>query len=105
MRRRFWLVAAAMVASVLGLHSAQAAEVLKAGDRIVFLGDSITQAGAGPQGYVTMVRQDIDKALPDLKIEVIGAGISGNRVPNLEERLDRDVISKKPTVEIGRAHV
>ena len=100
MRRRFWLVAAAMVASVLGLHSAQAAEVLKAGDRIVFLGDSITQAGAGPQGYVTMVRQDIDKALPDLKIEVIGAGISGNRVPNLEERLERDVISKKPTVVV-----
>ena len=33
------------------------AEPLKNGDRIVFLGDSITQAGAGPGGYVTLVRE------------------------------------------------
>src|SRR3954452_5309748 len=51
---------------------------LKKGDRIVFLGDSITQAGAGPKGYVTLAR----KALDDKGVEVIGAGISGNKVPD-----------------------
>ena len=71
---------------------------LKAGDRIVFLGDSITQAGAGPNGYVTMIRQTLDKKYADLKIEVIGAGISGNKVPDLQRRVDKDVIAKKPTI-------
>lgn len=77
-----------------------AAEPLKAGDRVVFLGDSITQAGAGPKGYVTLVRQALDAQHADLKVEVIGAGISGNRVPNLEARLESDVLSRKPTVVV-----
>ena len=73
---------------------------LKAGDRIVFLGDSITQGGAGPNGYVTMIRQALDKKHADLKIEVIGAGISGNKVPDLQRRIDKDVIAKKPTIVV-----
>lgn len=79
-------------------HAAEAA--LKKGDRIVFLGDSITAAGARPGGYVTRVRAAIDEKHKDLGIEVIGAGISGNRVPDLQKRLDSDVISKKPTVVV-----
>lgn len=73
---------------------------LSKGDRIVFLGDSITEAGAGEGGYVTLVKQTITQKLPDLGIEVIGAGISGNRVPDLEKRLERDVLSKKPTIVV-----
>jgi lysophospholipase L1-like esterase len=37
---------------------------------------------------------------PDLGIEVIGAGISGNKVPDLQNRLERDVLSKKPTIVV-----
>ena len=85
-------------------HGQSEPVALKAGDRIVFLGDSITQAGAGPKGYVTMVRQYLDKKLGDApkskSIEVLGAGISGNKVPDLEKRLERDVLSKKPTVVV-----
>lgn len=73
---------------------------LKQGDRVVFLGDSITQGGAGPQGYITLVRQAIQKHCPQLGVEVIGAGISGNKVPDLERRLERDVVSKKPTIVV-----
>lgn len=73
---------------------------LKAGDRIVFLGDSITQGGAGPNGYVTMIRKELDKRHADLKIEVIGAGISGNKVPDLQRRVEKDVIAKKPTIVV-----
>ena len=89
---------AAMTALVLAAGTA-AAE-LKKGDRVVFLGDSITQAGAGPGGYVTLVREALDKEHKDLGIEVIGAGISGNKVPDLEKRLERDVLSKKPTLVV-----
>ncbi|MGB8852341.1 MAG: Dabb family protein [Pirellulales bacterium] len=70
------------------------------GERIVFLGDSITQAGAGPGGYVTLVREAIATGLPEAGVEVIGAGISGNKVPDLERRLDRDVIAKQPTTVV-----
>lgn len=70
------------------------------GERVVFLGDSITQAGVGPKGYVTLIKQDLDARHKDLGIEIIGAGISGNKVPDIQARLDRDVLSKKPTIVV-----
>ncbi len=74
--------------------------LVKPGDRVVFLGDSITEAGAAPGGYVTLVREGLAKAHPESKLEIIGAGISGNRVPDLEKRLDRDVLEKKPSLVV-----
>lgn len=68
--------------------------------RIVFLGDSITQAGNRPGGYVALVRDEIKQAYPDLSIEVIGAGISGHKVPDLQQRLKRDVLDKRPTTVV-----
>jgi lysophospholipase L1-like esterase len=90
--------------AVLVLAAAADAEAekitLKKGDRVVFLGDSITQAGVSPDGYVTLIRKEIEKKHPDLGIEVIGAGISGNKVPDLQGRLERDVLAKKPTIVV-----
>lgn len=65
------------------------------GERVVFLGDSITQAGVGPKGYVTLINTALAKTEPGY--EVIGAGISGNKVPDLQRRLEKDVLTKKPT--------
>lgn len=65
--------------------------------RIVFLGDSITEAGAAPGGYVALVNEALQERYPGGKVEVIGAGISGNKVPDLQERLDRDVLVRHPT--------
>ncbi len=69
-------------------------------DRVVFLGDSITQQGAKPGGYVTLVRDALAKNEQTKSVEVIGAGISGNKVPDLEKRLERDVLSKKPSIVV-----
>lgn len=66
--------------------------------RIVFLGDSITQSGDRPGGYVSIVRDSIKKSSDS--IEVIGAGISGNKVPDLQKRLKRDVLDRKPTTVV-----
>src|SRR4051794_15101135 len=71
---------------------------LKKGDRIVFLGDSITQGGVGPKGYVTLIKNNLAENHKDLGIEVIGAGISGNKVPDLQRRLEKDVLGRKPTI-------
>jgi lysophospholipase L1-like esterase len=83
-----------------GLASPSLAETLKKGDRVVFLGDSITQQGAGNDGYVTLVRATLNAHFPDLQAVVIGAGISGNKVPNLEQRLDGVLTSNKPTLVV-----
>lgn len=74
-----------------------AADPVKEGERIVFFGDSITQAGDRPGGYVQLVRETIQQQLPEKDIKVIGAGISGHKVPDLQKRLERDVLSKNPT--------
>jgi lysophospholipase L1-like esterase len=73
---------------------------LKKGDRIVFLGDSITAGGVAPKGYVTLIKNALKEKYPDLGIDVIGAGISGNKVPDLQRRLEKDVLSKKPTIVV-----
>lgn len=101
-RRSFLFTACSLAVLALGVaRPALAKDIkLKAGDRVVFLGDSITQAGVAPDGYVTLVKNEIASKLKDQKIEVIGAGISGNRVPDLQNRLEKDVIAQKPSIVV-----
>ena len=67
---------------------------LKTGDRIVALGDSITQAG----GYLAFMKRVLSFNYPELKIEIVNAGISGHKSTDMSARLKRDVIDKNPTV-------
>jgi lysophospholipase L1-like esterase len=71
---------------------------LSEGEVIAFFGDSITQGGARPGGYCRLIGEAIEKQRPKLGAKIIYAGISGHKVPNLQARLDRDVLSKHPTV-------
>jgi isoamyl acetate esterase len=73
---------------------------LKQGEKIVFLGDSITQGGGGAKGYITVIKNALDSKHKDLGIEVVNAGISGNKVPDLQRRLEKDVLAKKPTLVV-----
>jgi len=75
---------------------------LKKGDRIIFFGDSLTDlaAKAGPKGYVSMVREALQKQHPELGIEVDSIATGGHTVPDLLARVDRDVIAKKPTIVV-----
>src|SRR6478672_1812518 len=93
---------ASFAASLLLVVPASAADPLplKQGERIVFLGDSITAGGVKPNGYVTIVKNTLTEKHKDLGIEVIGAGVSGNKVPNLQGRLEKDVLAKKPTIVV-----
>jgi lysophospholipase L1-like esterase len=65
---------------------------------IAFFGDSITQGGARPGGYCRLIGEAIEKHRPELGVKIVYAGISGHKVPDLQARLDRDVLSKKPTI-------
>jgi lysophospholipase L1-like esterase len=64
--------------------------------RVVFFGDSITQAGNEPGGYIDLLRQRMDTS----RYELIGAGISGNKVPDLQQRLQKDVLNQNPDVVV-----
>lgn len=66
--------------------------------RVVFFGDSITQAAIKPGGYITMLQEALIGAGKGDEFELIGAGISGNKVPDLQKRLEKDVLSKKPNL-------
>lgn len=72
--------------------------------RIVCLGDSITQVGENPGGYVWLFRHYLNDLYPQLHLEVINAGISGNKSPDMLARFQTDVLDKKPdllTISVG----
>lgn len=78
-----------------GLATAQDKDLLvKPGQKIAFLGDSITQGGNRKNGYITFVMDGLNQQ--GLKVTHVPAGISGNKSTDMLARLDRDVLSKKP---------
>jgi lysophospholipase L1-like esterase len=66
--------------------------------RVIFFGDSITQQGADPGGYITLVEDQCKAEHREKQYDFIGSGISGNKVYDLYLRLENDVLSKKPDV-------
>ena len=64
------------------------------GTRLVFLGDSITEQLT----YTRYVMNYFALRYPDVKISFRNAGWSGDTAPGGMERLQRDVLSLKPTV-------
>ena len=77
--------------------------------KVVFLGDSITEAGIYDKevgmpsgdtliypkytGFITLLKNDIED-----DIELIGKGVSGDKVSNLLERYKEDVLSLNPDI-------
>ena len=88
--------AAAAMAAFLVLAGQMIADpIVKDGDTIAFLGDSITQLGHGkPLGYVNLVMKGFEVA--GVKVSKINAGISGHKSDNMRGRLQHDVLDKKP---------
>jgi lysophospholipase L1-like esterase len=64
--------------------------------KIIFFGDSITQAGVQPGGYVDLIKRDLGTE----NYDVIGAGIGGNKVYDLYLRMEDDVLNKKPDLVV-----
>jgi len=69
--------------------------LVKKGDSIAFLGDSITAKGWAPGGYIKLVIDGLEKQ--GVKATPIPAGVSGNKSNDMLDRLDRDVLNKNPT--------
>jgi len=80
---------------------------LKAGDRIIFFGDSLTYLAGKEEpkdrvtkGYLRIVKETLDTTHKDKNIEVDWVATGGHTVPDLLKRVDKDVIAKKPTIVV-----
>ncbi|MBN2138882.1 MAG: SGNH/GDSL hydrolase family protein [Sedimentisphaerales bacterium] len=78
---------------------------LKANQRILFIGDSITDAGRRDppyqplgNGYVHFVGNMLVAKHPHLNLEIINTGLSGDTTRGLKERWQRDCIERRPDV-------
>jgi lysophospholipase L1-like esterase len=81
---------------LLACSSAVQAEIMvKSGEKIAFMGDSITQAGAKPGGYCQLVIETLKKN--GVETSGVWAGISGHKSNQMLARLEKDVLKKKPT--------
>jgi lysophospholipase L1-like esterase len=72
---------------------------------IIFYGDSITDCGrardqptALGHGYVAQIAARLDHLQPDPARILLNRGISGNRIGDLESRLDADVLAHRPAL-------
>jgi isoamyl acetate esterase len=66
--------------------------------RVVFFGDSITEMGAKPGGYITRIGDALTQKGLASQYELVGAGVGGNKVYDLYLRMDDDVLAKKPDI-------
>ena len=84
-----------LVLHMLAFSSIVRAEIaVKSGEKIAFLGDSITQAGWGDAtGYVRLVMSGL--AANGVNAEAVPAGISGHKSNQMLARIEHDVLSKK----------
>jgi len=104
------IVSGGLSAAVLALPSEDSTArlvELKEGDRIIFFGDSLTNLAGEEEpkehvtkGYVRIVRETLQERHQGKDIEVDWVATGGHTVPDLLERVDRDVIAQKPTIVV-----
>lgn len=70
---------------------------LRDGSRLIFFGDSITVGGVDDGGYVNLVGDALENLYPDRRIQVRGSGVVGDTVGDLERRVQRDVLRRRPS--------
>lgn len=92
-------IALAAVALASGRPLAQDGFALRAGDRVVFYGDSITQA----RHYTAFVETYVVTRFPKLDVTFVhsgwgGDGVKGGAGGDIDHRLERDVMAYQPTV-------
>jgi len=67
-------------------------------NKVIFFGDSITQAGVQPGGYITRIDSMCKVEKLSDRYEFVGAGIGGNKIYDLYLRMDDDVLAKNPDI-------
>jgi len=101
------LLLTTMGSPLVALRAAEPISAFTPGARILFQGDSITDGNRGRSadpnhilghGYVFIIAAKYGAAFPDLKLDFINRGVSGNTVLDLEKRWQKDTLDLKPDV-------
>lgn len=89
------LAASLAITSVVAAHAEGA--LVKNGDKIVFMGDSITHYGVErSHGYVNLTVQGL--AANGINVQWIGRGVPGEKASQMLARFQHDVIDNNPSV-------
>jgi len=64
--------------------------------KIIFFGDSITEYGTRPGGYITHILEFMKEQGVEERYELVNAGEGGNTVPDLVKRVESDVLLRDP---------
>lgn len=82
--------------AALTFSTVQAQEIkpFKEGDRVVFLGNSITDGGL----YHSYIWLYYMTRFPEMNLMIMNGGIGGDTAYDMNKRLDNDIFSKRPTV-------
>jgi lysophospholipase L1-like esterase len=83
-----------IAATALQAKAQQHPAPFQKGDRIVFVGNSITDGGH----YHSYIWLYYMTRFPDRRITCLNAGIGGDVIGQINDRFEDDVLSKKPTV-------
>ena len=67
--------------------------------KVIFFGDSITQMGVEPGGYITKMQEILNQDGIS-NYDLVGSGVSGNKIYDLYFRMDSDVISQSPDIVV-----
>jgi len=68
--------------------------------RVIFFGDSITEAGVQPGGYILRMDSMIAKQGLGDRFELLGSGVSANKVYDLFLRMEDDVMKREPSIVV-----
>jgi len=89
-----WVACLCLFASCFPVAEGQQIAPFREGDRVVFLGNSITDGGH----YHSYIWLYYMTRFPGMDLTILNAGIGGDRVWDMLKRLEGDVFSKRPTV-------
>jgi lysophospholipase L1-like esterase len=70
--------------------------LLKTNQIIVCLGNSITEQGEQPHGYVSVMRKALHLLYPHEVFIFVNSGVSGNKSTDMSARFQEDVLDYKP---------
>jgi len=68
-------------------------------NKVIFFGDSITQMGVNPGGYISLMKEILVQQ-NITNYDLVGAGIGGNKVYDLYLRMPQDVIAQSPDIVV-----
>ncbi len=90
------IIASMLLAGCMAMPVVQAQTVtpFKAGDRVAFVGNSITDGGH----YHSYIWLYYMTRFPDMRLWMANCGVGGNTSLDILQRFDSDVLDKRPTV-------